>query len=91
MLIESDGIGTAATRSDTIDRAIKKSLIRKVGKGLEATKMFEMNANYFKNMDAGFTALLQRAVKSASNGESAEESVLEQHQSFITKTLEGWN
>ena len=91
MLIESDGIGTAATRSDTIDRAIKKSLIRKVGKGLEATKMFEMNANYFKNMDAGFTALLQRAVKSATNGDSAEESVLEQHQRFITKTLEGWN
>lgn len=90
LLAEGDGIGTSATRSDTIDRAIKKNLIKKSGKGLESTRLFDQHVSKFKNMDAGLTAILQRAVKAASEGRVDEQSVIVQHQNFVTKMMSDW-
>ena len=41
-------------------------------------------------MDAGLTALLQRAVKAASEGRVDERNVIVQHQNFVTKMMSDW-
>lgn len=91
LLVDSDGIGTPATRSDTIERAIQRNLIAKSGKGLESSRLFEKHVSKFGNMGAGLTALLQRAIRAASEGKVDESSVIEQHQKFVKKTISDWN
>jgi DNA topoisomerase-3 len=90
MLDEGDGIGTSATRSDTIDRAIQKKLIQKDGRILVPTKLFQKHADKFTNMDPGFTALLQRSSKMVLEGKVSEKELLTQYQNYVRKLLEEW-
>jgi DNA topoisomerase-3 len=90
MLNDGDGIGTSATRSDTIDRAIQKRLIQKVGRSLQPTKLFEKHAAKFTNMDPGFTALLQRSSKMVLEGTVSEKDLMTQYQNYVRKLLEEW-
>lgn len=90
MLKDGDGIGTSATRSDTIDRAIQKKLIQKDGRILVPTKLFQKHADKFVNMDPGFTALLQRSSKMVLEGQVSEEDLMTQYQNYVRKLLEEW-
>lgn len=89
MLQEGDGLGTPATQSEIVKRAITKGLIIKKGRYLTISKLFEDNASLFSKMDAGFTALLQRDIKAVSGGISDSE-IISKYQNYISRVLKEW-
>lgn len=90
ILNDGDGIGTPATRSDVIKRALAKGLIVKKGRYLAPSKLFEDHAARFKNMDPGFTALMQREIKSGVESVAAEAAAIGKYQKYLSKVITEW-
>ncbi len=90
VLNDSDGIGTPATRSDVIKRALQKGLIVKKGRYLAPSKFFEDHAVRLKSMDPGFTALMQREIKAGIESTESEEKTIKQFQKYLIKVIAEW-
>lgn len=90
LLKEGDGIGTPATRSDVIKRALMKNIIMKKGKFVAPAKLFEKHAGKFIKMNPGFTALMQKQFKRVVADEITQEAFFSSNEVFVKRMIEEW-